>query len=96
MSKFGNLIKLDIPVLIDFYSNSDIANNASVLHEVALKFGKQAKIIKIDVEKNETLAEALRIKYFPTFIIYKESEMKWRQSGNQKASALIEMLNKYV
>lgn len=96
MSKFGNLIKSDTPVLIDFYSNSDIANNTSVLHEVALKFGKQAKIIKIDVEKNEILAEALRIKYFPTFIIYKESEMKWRQSGNQEASTLIEMLNKYI
>jgi len=95
MSKFGKLVASEIPILIDFYS--DIENDTSTtLNEVASALGNRARVIKIDVEKNELLAKALQIKYNPTFIIYKESEMKWRQSGQQNANALIEMLEQFA
>ena len=42
------------------------------------------------------LANALRIKGNPTFIIYKDGEMKWRQSGNQDANTLISLVQQYV
>ncbi len=99
MSKFGDLVKSDIPILIDFYSDWDESkeNHAiRTLKEVALALGERAKVIKIDITKNEILARALRIKSNPTFIIYKSSEMKWRQSGDQDASALIEMVEQFV
>ncbi len=99
MSKFGDLVKSDIPILIDFYSDWDKSkeNHAiRTLKEVALALGERAKVIKIDVTKNEILARALRIKSNPTFIIYKSSEMKWRQSGDQDASSLIDMVEQFV
>ena len=52
--------------------------------------------IKIDVEKNQELAEALRVKGLPTLIIYKDGEMKWRQSGEQDANTLIEIVQDYI
>ncbi|WP_299524408.1 co-chaperone YbbN [uncultured Lutibacter sp.] len=98
MTKFGELISSDIPVLIDFFADWEEDNNDvhSVLRNVAAALGDKAKVIKIDIEKNETLANALRIKGNPTFIIYKDGEMKWRQSGAQDANTLISLVEQYV
>ncbi len=97
MAKFGEIIGSNIPVLIDFYTEfKDNANDLhSVLRDVAAALGDKAKVIKIDVDKNETLANALRIKGNPTFIIYKEGEMKWRQTGEQDANTLINLVEQY-
>jgi len=98
MSKFGELIDLNIPVLLDFYTEWNDASTLMhpVLRDVAAALGDKAKIIKIDVDKNTQLAEALRVKGLPTLMIYKEGEMKWRQSGEQDASTLIGLLKEYV
>jgi thioredoxin 1 len=98
MAKFGELISSNIPVLIDFYADWEDSNSDlhSVLRDVAAALGDKAKVIKIDVEKNETLAGALRIKKNPTFMIYKEGEMKWRQTGEQDANTLISLVEQYI
>lgn len=99
MSKFGELVNSEVPILIDFYSDWDASKEykaLETLREVALALGDKAKVIKIDVEKNEVLAKALRIKSNPTFVIYKSSEMKWRQSGEQDATSLIDMVLQFV
>ncbi|MBC7438354.1 MAG: thioredoxin family protein, partial [Flavobacterium sp.] len=82
MSKFGELINAPIPVLIDFYTewNDQSISMHPVIRDVAAALGDKAKVIKIDIEKNQELAEALRIKGLPTLIIYKNGEMVWRQS----------------
>ena len=98
MSKFGKLIDVEIPVLLDFYTewNDQSEQMHLVLRDVAAALGDKAKVIKIDIDKNETLANALRIKGNPTFIIYKNGEMKWRQSGEQDANTLISLVQQYV
>ena len=98
MSKFGELIDLNIPVLLDFYTEWNDASAAMhpVLRDVAAALGDKAKIIKIDVDKNTQLAEALRVKGLPTLMIYKDGEMKWRQSGEQDANTLIGLLKEYI
>ncbi len=98
MSKFGELIDLNIPVLLDFYTEWNEASTLMhpVLRDVAAALGDKAKIIKIDVDKNTQLAEALRVKGLPTLMIYKKGEMKWRQSGEQDANTLIGIIKEYV
>ena len=98
MSKFGELIELNIPVLLDFYTewNEDSKAMNPVLREVAASMGNKVKVIKIDVDKNSQLAEALRVKTLPTLMIYKSGEMKWRQSGEQDAATLVGILKEYV
>ncbi|MGA1226344.1 MAG: thioredoxin family protein [Tamlana sp.] len=98
MSKFGELIDVEIPVLLDFYTEWNDQSEAMhlILRDVAAALGDKAKVIKIDVEKNEELAEALRVKTLPTLIIYKNGEMKWRQSGEQDANTLIGIIQQYV
>ncbi len=98
MSKFGELINVTKPVLLDFYTewNDSSAAMHPVLRDVAAALGDKAKVIKIDVDKNEELATALRVKGLPTLMIYKEGEMVWRQSGEQDANTLIGLIKEYV
>ncbi len=98
MSKFGELIDINVPVLLDFYTDWNEAANAMhpVLKDVAAAMGDKAKVIKIDVDKNQELADALRVKGLPTLMIYKNGEMVWRQSGEQDANTLISLLQEYA
>jgi len=91
MSKFGELLDVDVPVLFSFYTewNEPSSGMHPVLRDVAAAIGDRGKVIKIDIDKNPQLAEALRIKTLPTLIIYKDGEMKWRQSGEFDANTLI-------
>ena len=77
MSKFGELIDVDIPVLLDFFTewNDQSVAMHPVLRDVAAALGDKAKVIKIDVEKNQELAEALRVKGLPTLIVYKNGNV---------------------
>jgi len=97
MTKFGDLINVKKPVLIDFYFDwSEEENNLDTLKDVAAALGDKAKVIKIDIKKNEILADTLRVKGNPTFMIYKNGEMKWRQTGEQDANTLIGLVQQYV
>ena len=98
MSKFGELIETHVPVLLDFYADWDEAckDMHPVLRDVAAALGDKARVIKIDVEKNEELSKALRVKGLPTLMIYKQGEMKWRQSGEQDVDTLIGLVKEYV
>ncbi|WP_299671191.1 thioredoxin family protein [uncultured Polaribacter sp.] len=97
MTKFGELISVEKPVLIDFYTDwEDAENTVETLRSVAAALGDSAKVIKIDINKNEILADALRVKGNPTFMIYKNGEMKWRQTGFQDANTLIGLVQQYV
>ena len=97
MARFGDLIDVDVPVLLEFFTEWDEISNTMhpVLKDVAAALGDKAKVIKIDVDKNNDLADALRIKGVPTLIIYKSGEMKWRQSGEEDANTLISRLQEF-
>ncbi len=98
MSKFGEIIETNVPVLLDFYAEWDKAckDMHPVLRDVAAALGNKARVIKIDIDKNKELSEALRVKGLPTLMIYKDGEMKWRQSGEQDANTLIDLVKEFV
>ena len=98
MSKFGELIDSELPILLDFYAdwNESSTSMHPVLKDVAAAIGDRGKVIKINVDKNNELAQALRIKGLPTLMIYKSGEMVWRQSGEQDANTLINLINEFI
>ena len=67
-----------------------------VIRDVAAALGDKAKVIKIDVDKNQELADALRIKGLPTLMIYKDGQMVWRQSGELDANTIIGLVQEQV
>lgn len=91
MLKFGELVTDEVPVFIHFYAqwNDNSTAMEPVIYDVAAALGDQLRIVKIDVEKNPELVEALRIKIVPTMMLYKNGSMIWRQSGVMDANSLI-------
>lgn len=97
MTKFGEIISINKPVLIDFYSDwTEAEPSLSTLRDVVAALGDKAKVIKIDIKKNELLVDALGVETNPTFMIYKNGEMKWRQTGKQDANTLIDLVQQYL
>lgn len=98
MSKFGELIGFELPILLDFYSDDNQSSSIMhhVLRDVAAAIGDKGKVIKINIDKNIELAEALKIKMLPTLMIYSRGEMVWRQSGEQDANTLISIIKDFT
>ena len=98
MSKFGELLDEKTPILLAFYKQEEggMIDIDRTLKGVAAALGDKGKVIKIDVDKNQKLSEALRVRVLPTFMIYKFSEMVWRQSGVQDANTLISLLQDHI
>ena len=97
MTKFGELIFVNRPVLINFYiEQHGLVDDVSFLREVVTTLGSQAKVVKMNIRENESLTDALRITEAPTFVIYKNGEMKWRRGGKLDANRLIQQLKKYL
>ncbi len=98
MSTFGTLIDSQQPLLLAFFNPRDELSSTMhpILKNVAAAMGDRGKVVKIDVEKNETLSQALRVKVLPTLMIYKSGEMLWRQSGEQDANTLINLMQDFI
>ena len=96
-TKFEDIIKSDTPVLIDFFATwcGPCKMMHPVLEELHTLTGDKARIIKIDIDKNQQLAAVYNVRSVPTLMIFKSGELKWRASGVHSAADLEAELQKY-
>jgi thioredoxin 1 len=83
MSTFQEIIKGEIPVLVDFYAEwcAPCKTMNPILKNIKKQFGDELKIIKINIDNNQQVASKFQVRGIPTFILFKNNEVKWRQSG---------------
>lgn len=98
MEKFNDIIAGDMPVLVDFYATW--CGPCQMMHPVVEALGKElhdkARVLKIDIDKNQAVANQYRIQSVPTFMIFQKGEVKWRMSGAMDGELLKAELEKLL
>ena len=92
------MINSDKPVLVDFSAEwcGPCKMMAPILKEAKDQLGDKATIIKVDVDRNREAAEHFGIQGVPTLILFKNGQVKWRQSGVVPANTLVQVINQYA
>lgn len=81
-------------MLIDFFATwcGPCKMQLPILEDVAGEINDEARIIKIDIDKNQKIAQEYNIKGVPTIILFKDGKIEWRASGLQTKHKLIEAI----
>ncbi|WP_428231224.1 thioredoxin domain-containing protein [Flavobacterium sp.] len=83
MNDFNDLLHTDKKVLIDFYA--EWCGPCKQMEPFLLKMQKdmadKVVIIRIDVDKNKTLATQMKIDQLPTIVLYENKAVQWKTTA---------------
>jgi thioredoxin 1 len=98
MSAFQQLIHSDKPVLVDFYAHwcGPCKALSPEVEKVARNMKDRVKVVKVDIDKNQKVAQDLHISSVPTLMIFKKGKIVWRKSGMMGAHQIENEINKFV
>lgn len=94
---FAELINGPQPVMVDFFAEwcGPCKMMKPILEELKQRIGNQAVVIKVDVDRNPSVAMQYNIQGVPTLAIFKQGQMVWRRSGVMPAAELEKIIHQY-
>ena len=97
MSNFSEIINKDQPVLVDFFATwcGPCQTLSPILKQVKDELGDSVSIVKIDVDKNQTIAAQFQVRGVPTMLLFKSGRQVWRQSGLLSKNDLISVIKQH-
>ena len=98
MKKLNDIIKSGQLILVDFYATwcGPCKTMHPILEQLKDDLGDKIRIIKIDVDKNEAVSMQYRIQSVPTFMLFKNGEAVWRQSGTIRLNDLKALISQHL
>jgi len=93
-SSFKKIISSETPVLIDFFADwcGPCKMLGPILKDVKEELGDTVKIVKIDVDRNQSIAAKYQVKGVPTMLLFKDGKQVWRQSGVLQKNDIIQAI----
>lgn len=97
MSNFSEIINKEQPVLVDFFATwcGPCQTLSPILKQVKDELGDGISILKIDVDKNPTIATQFQVRGVPTMLLFKNGKQIWRQSGVLSKNDLISIIKQH-
>jgi thioredoxin 1 len=94
MKTFKDIIESEKPVLVDFFATwcGPCQSLAPILKEVKDSLGERISIIKIDVDKNQSLAADYQVRGVPTMMLFQNGKQLWRQSGVLSKQQILQVI----
>jgi len=86
----AEVLKSDIPVLVDFYAEwcGPCKMMTPIIEELAKEYEGKVKIVKLDVDKNQQTAGQFQVMSIPTLFIFKGGQVVEQMVGYQDKAAL--------
>ncbi len=93
-SSFKKIINSKTPVLVDFFADwcGPCKMLAPILKDVKEELGDAVKIVKIDVDKNQSIAAKYQVRGVPTMLLFKNGKQVWRQSGVLQKKDIVQII----
>jgi len=89
---FDNIISSQELVLVDFHALwcGPCKMQAPILQEFANEIDGKVKVIKIDIDKNPSIAQRFKVKSVPTLMFFKNGELLWQEAGMKSKQQLLD------
>ncbi|QNL52207.1 thioredoxin family protein [Olivibacter sp. SDN3] len=91
-------IKSDKPTLVNFHAVwcGPCHMMKPNIEEAATTLGDKIFYEWIDIDEHQELAQLFQIRSVPTTIIFKDGEVKWRQSGIFPANEIVRLVEENI
>jgi len=92
------VVKSDVPVLVDFWAPwcGPCRMVGPVLDEVAAEYAGKAKVVKVNIDEETGVAEAMGIRSIPTVALFKGGEVVEILVGARPKDAFKAALDKVI
>ena len=98
MESFYDVIMSDKPTLVDFFATwcQPCKMMHPILEQVKATLGDRIRIIKVDVDTHQQIAEEYQIQSVPTLMLFQNGEMLYRQSGAMSRNEVLALLDPFM
>ncbi len=87
---FDDIINGNIPVIVDFYADwcKPCKIQGPIIDGIQAELGEQVRVIKVNVDYEDQLANKYGIKSIPTIMVFKNGKTIWEAVGVQQKETL--------
>ena len=98
MGNFQDIVKGETPTLVDFFATwcGPCKAMQPTLDQLKTDMNEKVRILKIDLDKNQAVAEKFKVRGVPTFVLFKNGEIIWRQSGGMSLQTLKDKITPHI
>lgn len=98
METFRDVINSDDLVLVDFYATwcGPCKMMHPVLEQLKQQLGDRIRIIKMDVDRQQAVAQLYQVQSVPTLMLFRSGNQLWRQSGAMPLNQLSQIVQQYL
>ena len=91
---YAQEIKSAPVVLVEFYATwcPHCQKMMPIVEDIKALLADDLKVLQFDIDKNEDLADQLKVQSLPTFLLYDDGKEVMRETGEMPAEVLLQKI----